>query len=446
MAFAVVEFRAQDSAGNFLTDVDVEVREETGGLPLVQLYSDRDGASPIGNPANFADGIVRFYLAGGSYKIDVSKDGNLVAEPFRNWAVGLLGEEDEFPATPTASEISYTDGNSPADVTDVQTAINRRVTGPSASVTDSRPVLFDGTTGLLVKQHTSLLGTAAAKDTGTSGDAVPLLNGVNTWSGAQVWPNGCSFSLSEDSANSGPDLTLTRISASPAANDFTGRLLFNGRDSAGNTDAYAVMTTKIIDPTSTLEDGEINFWTVIAGTLAQRWNIGAGIYAQGVTGGDHGAGTVNATAVYDDNVLLTCMALAPEFLNENRVDLAKWDDKVPDRINPETRSLSLDTKTGKISEVIVAPERVEKREHNTARVFKDLLDGGLNPKDPASLATYIRANNALPGMPTEAEWQQGKFSIGELHSRMWLATEIVAVAFMALADDVAAMKAASKPV
>ena len=36
------------------------------------------------------------------------------------------------------------------------------------------------------------LGTAAVKNTGTSGDAVPLLNASNTWSSPQLLPNGSS--------------------------------------------------------------------------------------------------------------------------------------------------------------------------------------------------------------------------------------------------------------
>jgi hypothetical protein len=42
------------------------------------------------------------------------------------------------------------------------------VKGPAASVTDSRPALFDGTTGRLLKQHSATLGTAAASDVTTS--------------------------------------------------------------------------------------------------------------------------------------------------------------------------------------------------------------------------------------------------------------------------------------
>ena len=94
MPFAVVEFRAQDTAGNFLTGVDVEVRREVVGEPLQQIFADRDGLTPLGNPAHFADGIVRFYIAGGAYKITVSKSGVPIGDAFRHKAAGLNAETD----------------------------------------------------------------------------------------------------------------------------------------------------------------------------------------------------------------------------------------------------------------------------------------------------------------------------------------------------------------
>lgn len=42
--------------------------------------------------------------------------------------------------------------------------------------------------------QTSALGTASGKNTGTSGNTVPLLDGVNTWSGAQTFSAGITLS------------------------------------------------------------------------------------------------------------------------------------------------------------------------------------------------------------------------------------------------------------
>ncbi len=58
------------------------------------------------------------------------------------------------------------------------------VVGPASAV-DNQIALFDGVTGKLLKAG-SVVGTAAYKNTGTSGDAVPLLNVANTFSAQQT--------------------------------------------------------------------------------------------------------------------------------------------------------------------------------------------------------------------------------------------------------------------
>ncbi len=83
------------------------------------------------------------------------------------------------------------------------------MTGPGSS-TDGHAALFDGATGKLLKSagaapslvghgHTlsdiSDAGTAAAADLGTSGGAVGLLNGANTWSGVQAFDAGFTMGL-----------------------------------------------------------------------------------------------------------------------------------------------------------------------------------------------------------------------------------------------------------
>lgn len=106
----------------------------------------------------------------------------------------------------------------------------------------------------------------------------------------------------------GPTDTLFRDSATPAASDLIGSLVYSGRDSAANVQTYASIGATITDPTSTSEDATLDLWTVAAGTLAARWHWGAGSYAEGVTGGDKGAGSFNATTIYQANVALATMA------------------------------------------------------------------------------------------------------------------------------------------
>jgi len=219
--------------------------------------------------------------------------------------------------------------------------------------------------------------------------------------------------------------------------------------------------------------------TAIGGTTrTARMTVQLGLVMAGATGGDKGAGTVNATAVYDDNTLLTCMAMAKEFADEGRVDLTKWDALVPDQIVPEAvivepvmwpvlvaerravdamdeqgrlvrrfevieREVRVPAviadpvydEAGKIIDAIetplmdevTIPEQVIVRQHRTARVFQAMLDSGFDPRDPEQYFTKMRTDEALPGMPTQADWEHNGLSIGELHGREWLAMEMLAI-------------------
>lgn len=94
-------------------------------------------------------------------------------------------------------------------------------------------------------------------------------------------------------ATAGPDIKALRDSASPADNDLIGRLLFSGRDESSNEDIYASVEAQILDATNATEDALLLLKTIIAGTLAARLSIGAGLYVGAPTGGDKGSGTLN---------------------------------------------------------------------------------------------------------------------------------------------------------
>lgn len=121
-----------------------------------------------------------------------------------------------------------------------------------------------------------------------------------------------------------------------------------------------------------------------------------GVVVGSPTGGNKGAGTINATAVYDDGTLLTCFAV--EYLKHGRIDLARWD--------------------------AVAPNG----RHELAHRFVGMLDR-FDPLDPRAYIKRMLEDEALPGMPTAEEWQHGALSIGALQNRLWLALELLALAF-----------------
>jgi hypothetical protein len=67
-----------------------------------------------------------------------------------------------------------------------------------------------------------------------------------------------------------PDVVLYRNSASPAANDNLGNIEFRGKDSAGNTHAYAQITAGIKVATNGTEDGILDLMSSATGTTASR--------------------------------------------------------------------------------------------------------------------------------------------------------------------------------
>lgn len=103
----------------------------------------------------------------------------------------------------------------------------------------------------------------------------------------------------------GPSIDLYQDSQSPAAADTLGGIRFSGNDSGGNKTTYARVVGAIVDPTNGSEDGRIAFQTLVAGSHATRVRVEAGLYTLNATGGDKGLDSINASAVYDDNVLLT---------------------------------------------------------------------------------------------------------------------------------------------
>lgn len=118
------------------------------------------------------------------------------------------------------------------------------------------------------------------------------------------------YSLLESDSNdaaAGPILDFYRNSASPAANDLIGRVLFRGEDSAGNSQDYAAIQSVINSPTSGAETGSIVFATTTGGTLTDQARVSSGgnleIFGGGKIGYATGSGgtvtqlTSKATAV-----------------------------------------------------------------------------------------------------------------------------------------------------
>lgn len=105
----------------------------------------------------------------------------------------------------------------------------------------------------------------------------------------------------DDGSGVAPSLILDRNSATPAANDSLGSIIFRGRDSGAGTDAYAQIYTQAEGVTAGAEEGRIYFQTVQNGTLTTSGYIRRGQVLGAPTGDDKGAGTMNAVQLWENN-------------------------------------------------------------------------------------------------------------------------------------------------
>ena len=95
-------------------------------------------------------------------------------------------------------------------------------------------------------------------------------------------------------ASADPIITLYRNSASPAGGDVMGQILFDGEDDGGNQLTYGLIQAEISDPADGSEDGKLSFRARVAGSIAERVSISGGLVVGNPTGGDQGAGLINA--------------------------------------------------------------------------------------------------------------------------------------------------------
>lgn len=103
------------------------------------------------------------------------------------------------------------------------------------------------------------------------------------------------------SAAQGPTLNIDRFSASPAASDSLGVIPFTGRNSAAATKTYAELMAILLDPVAGTEDGKLQFYTMIAGTLTLFAEFSQGLTMNGAAG-DPGSGNINAVRYFQSNL------------------------------------------------------------------------------------------------------------------------------------------------
>jgi hypothetical protein len=84
-----------DESGNVLAGATITVRRDVAGAPLAVLYSDRAGATPLGNPfSSDADGMAAFHAANGVYRIEATYGSS--TQTWRYVGVSTASEADTF--------------------------------------------------------------------------------------------------------------------------------------------------------------------------------------------------------------------------------------------------------------------------------------------------------------------------------------------------------------
>jgi hypothetical protein len=127
-----------------------------------------------------------------------------------------------------------------------------------------------------------------------------------------------------------------------------------------------------------------------------------GVVVGSPTGGDKGAGSINAQAVYDDNVLLTCYVFEQEI--EKSIDVAKWDTTIESNF---------------LSARHVSPI------HTKVREFSERAGVSL---DIDKFGEFWKMYKHLPALPSFEEWTTiGRLSSGEVIQRLWETCEVLAI-------------------
>ncbi len=140
--------------------------------------------------------------------------------------------------------------------------------------TDSSSVAF-GTGGTVAYTSNNLsvfASTTSSQLAGVISDETG--SGSLVFGTSPTFTTGITVTSTDAGAGVNPVITLYRDSASPAAADIIGGVLFTGEDSAGNTQSYSQVAGRIIDATSTSEDGALSTYTVAAGgSLTERTRV-----------------------------------------------------------------------------------------------------------------------------------------------------------------------------
>ena len=116
--------------------------------------------------------------------------------------------------------------------------------------------------------------------------------------------------ITTDAGATGSTVRVYHNTSSPANSDIPATILFDGKDSGAADQTWGRVKATITDVTGGSEDATVSIATPVAGTLADRVTVTAGLQVGSPTGGDQGAGTINATDIYNDGAALPASVAA----------------------------------------------------------------------------------------------------------------------------------------
>lgn len=274
------------------------------------------GISVAGNGA-----VMRFIIGAGSVNYldllpgtSTNPDAALTRDD--NGAIGAVLQLYQNSASPAPNDfpgILYFAGKNDAGTKLNYGAVALAILDPASGSEDSQ---FHFQTRVAGTLGNRLMVAQGVYTPNSGGDKGPdTLNLLSLWfNNANRLYSSAADELALESVDAGagigPIFCLDRFSASPAASDALGSLMFRGRDSAGNVTTYGQFTSSIIDATDGSEDSRLQMAVQIGGALTTILRLGGnggGIWTPNAA--DNGLNTISAHQfVLTDGVTLPSAA------------------------------------------------------------------------------------------------------------------------------------------